>query len=141
MAKLRELFRFEPDRQKKRVILLVVLVLAWWVWRQRRKFHLRRMSRPLSHEAAERYQRLLNLLRKKGFRKKPGETPDEFSRMVNREQRGLIKEFTELYQRARFSSLTDFSDGFRKMDEIMVQLVKSRIKGFRPWLWGTGPVR
>lgn len=141
MAKLRQWLRFDPDRQKRRVILLVVLVLAWWVWRQRRKFLLRRMTHPLSHEAAERYQRLLNLLRKRGLRKKPGETPDEFSRMVNREQRGLIKEFTELYQRARFSSLTDFSDGFRKMDEIMVQLVKSRINSLRPWLWGTGPVR
>ncbi len=122
IARLRQRFKFDPERQKRYVILLVILVLAWWIWRQRRKFALRGMTRPLPHDAAERYQRLLKLLRKKGFRKKPGETPDEFSQAVEREAGGLITEFTRLYQRARFSALTDFSDGLRRMDEIVVQL-------------------
>jgi len=122
IAKLRQWFKVDSERQKKNVILLVILVSAWWIWRQRRKFVLRGMTRPLSHEAAERYQRLLNLLRKRGFRKKPGETPDEFGQAVEREERGLIREFTALYQQARFSGLTDFPQGFRRMDEIFVHL-------------------
>jgi len=92
----------------------------------RKKLTLNLSTSYLSHEASERYRRLLNLLRRKGFRKKPGDTPDDFRQTVEREESGLITEFTSLYQEARFSGVRDFTAGLQRMDEIFLQLKKWR---------------
>ena len=127
---LRDYFQFDADKQKKRLILLFILLLGWLVWRNRNWITRGAGSSSLSHEAAERYRRLLSVLRKKGLRKKPGETPDEFSRAVGREAGRLIGEFTRLYQHARFSGMTDFAAGLQRMDDITAQLSKRKASSF-----------
>ena len=126
MAKIRRWFSLDAAKQKRHGILLVVLVLAWWVWRQRKKFFFTGMTAPLAHEAAERYRRVLGLLKKRGFRKRPGQTPDEFSQTVGRPAGALLQEFTRLYQQARFSEVADFAAGLQRMDEILVRLAKRK---------------
>jgi len=124
MAQLRRWLTVKSGWRKVAGFLIVSLVLGWWIWRQRKKFTLKLTATHLSHEASERYRRLLSLLRRKGCRKKPADTPDEFRRTVEREKSGLITEFTALYQQARFSGLRDFTDGLQRMDQIFLQLRK-----------------
>ncbi len=118
---LREWLVFKPGWWMAMGVLLPGLVLGW-IWLKRKIIAKGISAKPLSHQATERYRRLLILLRKKGFRKKPAETPDEFSQAVERNGSRLIKEFTSLYQQARFSERTDISDGLQKMDRILIQL-------------------
>jgi len=124
MDQLRRWLTVKSGWKKLGGFFLASLVLGWWIWWMRKKFTLNLTTSHLSHEASERYRRLLNFLRKKGFRKKPGDTPDEFRQTVEREESGLITEFTSLYQEARFSELRDFTNGLQRMDEIFLQLRK-----------------
>jgi len=124
MDQLRRWLTVKSGWKKLGGFLLVSLVLGWSIWWIRKKFTLNLTTSHLSHEASERYRRLLNLLRRKGFRKKLGDTPDEFRQTVERKESGLITEFTSLYQEARFSGLRDFTDGLQRMDEIFLQLRK-----------------
>ncbi len=126
MDQLRRWLTVKKGWKKLGGFFLISLVLAWWIWWIRKKFTLTFTTRHLSHEASERYRHLLNLLRRKGFRKKPGDTPDEFRRSVEYKERGLITEFTSLYQEARFSGLKDFTAGLQRMDEIFLQLRKRK---------------
>lgn len=82
------------------------------------------------HEATKRYRRLLTLCAKRGLKKRPAETPDEFSRRVGAQGNGLVEEFTWLYQQARFSGPDDFSGGLKKMDGILTALAKAE----RNWI-------
>ena len=101
--------------------LLGILVIGWsWLSRQKRAREA--YVEALSHQATQRYRHFLALLRKRGLRKRPGETPDEFSQVAGREGNGLVKEFTSLYQQARFSSCSNFADGLKRMDQILMQL-------------------
>ncbi|MEE9548858.1 MAG: DUF3488 and transglutaminase-like domain-containing protein [Candidatus Binatia bacterium] len=118
---LREWLVFKPGWWMAMGGLLPALVLGW-IWLKRKQIAKGISAKPLSHQATERYRRLLIFFGKKGFRKKPAETPDEFSQAVERNGSRLIKEFTSLYQHARFSERTDFSGGLEKMDRILIQL-------------------
>jgi transglutaminase-like putative cysteine protease len=100
--------------------LLIVARVRSWIRQKRFKGRAREVTLP--HEATERYRRFLALARKKGLRKKPGETADEFSRVAGPLGNGLIDEFTALYQQARFSTLNDFADGLTRMDQILTEL-------------------
>jgi hypothetical protein len=123
ISKLQRWLVVKPDWWKALGFLPPAFFLGWMWWR-RKKIARRATTRPLSHQATDRYRRLLILFRKKGFRKKPGETPDEFSRVVERNGSRLVKEFTSLYQHARFSKRSNFGDGLQKMDRILSQLQK-----------------
>ena len=102
-------------------LLLGCLALGWH-WLKKIKSGKKAYARNLTFQATERYQRLLALLRKKNLIKKAGETADEFSQRAEGGGIGLVKEFTGLYQQARFSGRRDFSDGLNKMDQILLQL-------------------
>lgn len=123
ISKLRRWLVGKPDWRMALGFLPLAFFLGWMWWR-RKKIVGRATTKPHSHQATERYRRLLILLGKKGFRKKPGETPDEFSRAVERNGSRLVKDFTSLYQHARFSKRSDFGDGLQKMDRILIQLQK-----------------
>lgn len=102
------------------VVLVSLAIGRSWLRRKVLKGKAREVTLP--HQATERYRRFLALARKRGLRKKPGETPDEFSRVAQVMGNGLIDEFTALYQQARFSRLNDFAAGLRRMDEIFTEL-------------------
>ena len=74
------------------------------------------------HEATHRYLRLLELLKKVGFVKKQGATPEEFRREVEMGVEGPVTEFTSLYQRARFSGNGTADGCLQRMDEILRDL-------------------
>lgn len=88
--------------------------------RDRKEVH----ARGIIYQATERYRRLLALLKKRKLIKKAGETADEFSRRAEAAGAKLVSEFTSLYQQARFSGRRDFTDGLKKMDQILIQLRK-----------------
>ncbi|MFQ5851729.1 MAG: transglutaminaseTgpA domain-containing protein [Candidatus Binatia bacterium] len=130
MKKLRRWFFTKSGWWTTLGFLLFALVLGG-IWVKRKRMAKSAYAKALSHEATERYRRLLSLLRKRGFQKKPGQTPDEFSQAVERNGSKLIWEFTSLYQQARFSGQTDFSDGLQKMDQILTQLGGWKHPGLR----------
>ncbi|MFQ5902776.1 MAG: DUF4129 domain-containing protein [Candidatus Binatia bacterium] len=103
--------------------LLGILAIGWNRLRGK-KIGRKAYSPGASQQATERYRRFLALLGKRGFRKKPAETPDEFSQRTKIEGNGLVKEFTALYQQARFSGLMDSIEGLKKLDQILIQLGK-----------------
>ena len=103
--------------------LLGTLVIGW-NWLRGKKIGKKAYLEGASQQATERYQRFLALLGKRGFTKKPAETPDEFSQKAKIEGNGLVKEFTSLYQQARFSGRRDFIEGLKKLDLILIQLEK-----------------
>lgn len=106
-------------------LALVLLSLAVGLLWLRRNGSKGKVCEPaLPHQATERYRRFLALARKRGLRKKPGETPDEFSRLAGVMGNGLIDEFTALYQEARFSRLNDITHGLRRMDQILSGLAQ-----------------
>lgn len=99
----------------KFLLLLVLLgsvaggVLTGSDWRPRElKFiwslNFRHSERPLSvEEATFSYGRFLNVLRGKGYRKLPSETPEEFARRIGPPLlRDAAQEFTRLYNAARY---------------------------------------
>jgi hypothetical protein len=102
-------------------LLLGSLSIGWnWLRKTKRKGG--NHTRSLAYQATERYHRFLAILKKKKLIKKPGETADEFSQRAEPNRPGLVKEFTALYQRARFSERRDFAEGLKKMDRILMQL-------------------
>jgi hypothetical protein len=57
----------------------------------------------VGREATLSYRRFLKLLARKGFHKRPGETPLEFSTSLSTQPLGpVVAEFTGLYQEARY---------------------------------------
>lgn len=102
-------------------VLLGCLIVGW-NWLRKIRKNRDAPAQSLSYQATERYRRLLALLRKKKLIKKAGETADEFSKRAEPEETGLIREFTSLYQQARFSVRRDFTEMLRRMDQILIQL-------------------
>jgi transglutaminase-like putative cysteine protease len=85
----------------------IVLAAGGWSVEQMRFFwacNLLRADRPVTlHEATFSYHRFLKILRKKGFRKLPSETPQEFAHKIGPPLlRDLAGEFTKLYNAARY---------------------------------------
>jgi len=77
------------------------------------------------HQATERYRGFLTLLEKKGLlRKRPAETPDEFSQRAKATGIRCAEEMTALYQSARFSGRQSSAE-LNRMDEILIQLKRS----------------
>lgn len=118
-----ELRRWLPTSSGRRAGLLALLVClaVGWNWLKRRGRGEAPAQR-LTYQAAERYRRLLALLKKRKLIKGAGETADEFSQRAEPGRVGLVKEFTALYQQARFSARRDFTEGLKKMDQILMQL-------------------
>ncbi len=68
-------------------------------WQLRR----RRSAGLVGREATLSYRRFLKLLARKGFHKRPGQTPLEFSASLSTQPLGpVVAEFTRLYQEARY---------------------------------------
>jgi len=107
----------------KVALLLGILFLSWQCLKRIRGRNKAR-ERGLSHLATERYRRLLALLGKKGLKKRPGETPDEFAQRAEPAKIGLLEEFTSIYQEARFSLHGDLSDRIRRLDRILLEFKK-----------------
>lgn len=104
-------------------IVLGCLAIGWnWLRKIKRRGGIR--AQGLTYQATERYRRLLALLRKRRLIKEAGETADEFSRRAESIGISLVKEFTSLYQQARFSGHGELTDGLKKMDQILMQLRK-----------------
>jgi hypothetical protein len=100
--------------------LLVSLGAAGFFLRRKR-----RTAAPLRHEvhreATRRYRRFLDLAKKRGIRKSPGQTPDEFCTAARKLGQKSVADLTALYQRARFSRTADDAD-LREMDRILTDL-------------------
>ncbi|MEK7783637.1 MAG: DUF4129 domain-containing protein, partial [Candidatus Binatota bacterium] len=104
-------------------IVLGCLAIGWnWLRKIKGRGEIR--AQGLTYQATERYRRLLALLRKRRLIKEAGETADEFSRRAESVGISLVKEFTSLYQQARFSGHGELTDGLKKMDQILMQLRK-----------------
>ena len=102
--------------------LLACLVVVWkWSQGRARK---RVYFQGLTYQATERYHRLLAVLKKRQLIKKSGETADEFRDRAEAGGLGLVREFTSLYQKGRFSGERDFTRELRRMDQILMQLGK-----------------
>lgn len=103
-------------------LVLGTLLLAWKRLSNRKRGKTDRFSP--SHQAAELYRRFLAFLRKRGLKKRTGETPDEFSLRAGREGYKTAQELTVLYQQIRFSGRSDFSSDLKRMVEILSELRK-----------------
>jgi transglutaminase-like putative cysteine protease len=106
-------------------IAMAVLALGW-IGLKNLRGRKNAPARNALHAATKRYHRLLALCAKRGLKKRPAETPDEFSQRVGTQGNGLVEEFTSLYQEARFSGPHDFSGRLKKMDDILADLRKNR---------------
>ncbi len=67
---LREWLVFKPGWWMAMGVLLPALVLGW-IWLKRKKIAKGISNKPLSHQATERYRRLLILLEKRDLEKSP----------------------------------------------------------------------
>jgi len=89
-------------------------------------------DRPLSlQEATLSYQRFLNILGKKGYRKLPSETPREFAqKLVRSPLADHAREFTRLYNAVRYGrerlSLALLRERLREISSIAASEVKTR---------------
>lgn len=104
--------------------LLLGTLVVGWNWLRGKESARKAYTEGVSQQASERYRRLLALLKRKGFRKEPGETPDEFCQRAKIVAGYVVEEITSLYQQARFSGRKDFTDALRKMDQLLLQLGK-----------------
>lgn len=75
---------------------------AWRAWRGRMR--VRRIVRGggSPSDASILYQRMLEILARRGYQKPPWFTPVEFVRHLPREQKGSVSAFTEVYNSIRF---------------------------------------
>lgn len=105
-------------------VLILALPLVWIGLRKLRSGR-KASAHNAPHQATERYRRFLKLCARRGLEKRAGETADEFGGRLGREVRGLVADFTSLYQQGRFSDPSDFSAGLRRMDDILLRLVKA----------------
>lgn len=93
---------------------LVLLAATWAVWRAwpglRATLASRRVARGHGtvQDCTLLYTRALRLLARRGFLRQPWQTPDEFARIIEpQERRRVFAEFTSLYTRARFGADLD----------------------------------
>jgi transglutaminase-like putative cysteine protease len=107
--------RLRAARLEWRYSLLLFPLLAAGVWIA---LWCARSGAPGGGPAAERYRRFLTLLRKRGWRKLPGETPDELYARIKNDAGPLAGEFIALYQRARFSGASTSGD-LERLDRLL----------------------
>ncbi len=70
------------------------------------------------------YSRLLKLLARRGYSKKPGQTPQEFAKSIpSGTLRAPVARFTERYERARFG---DSSEDAAKLPELYAEVEETR---------------
>ncbi|MGH7857053.1 MAG: transglutaminase TgpA family protein, partial [Candidatus Binatia bacterium] len=92
---------------------LSIAVLVSWLWHRRRK----RREAQRAVWATTRYLALLRVLERRGLKKRPADTADEFYHRIGPEldaDRELVERLTALYQDARFSG----DDGPEKRSQI-----------------------
>ncbi|MBI2357910.1 MAG: DUF3488 domain-containing protein [Deltaproteobacteria bacterium] len=128
LGDLRTRFTANPRGWAELGALILALPLIWIGLRKLRRGR-KALSRITPHQATERYRRFLRLCARRGFKKATGETADEFGRRISRDRGALVSEFTSLYQQVRFSSPNDFSADLKQMDELLIDLRKTK-----PWL-------
>lgn len=103
-------------------VFLAGLMIAWkWL---RRKVKRRIYVQSITHQATRRYRRFLAILKRRHLFKRGGETADEFSDRMEAAGSALVKEFTLLYQKSRFSGYGDFTEELNRMDQILTHLGK-----------------
>ena len=87
-------------------LLIVLLALSPLIWRVLRRNSLARNPRRAPQQAASIwYGRMTRTLARRGMRKLPSQTPEEFARDLDDEVlRGPVRAFTEHYERARFGA-------------------------------------
>lgn len=103
--------------------LLVLFIAAVCLsYHLRRKRSDARFMPSARSRATQRYGRFLTLAKKRGLKKKPGETPDEFIRTASKLGEDLVGEFTELYQKARFCGPNPSEAELQRMDHILTEL-------------------
>ena len=85
-------------------LLIVLLALSPLLWRSLRRSSLARNPQRAPRQAASIwYARMTRTLARRGLRKLPSQTPEEFAREIDDELlRGPVQAFTEHYERARF---------------------------------------
>lgn len=123
LAELGKRMSLKTDGWLKILLFLLVLFLGWQLLQAVRRRNQADRKDP-AHLATERYRRLLAFLARKGLTKKAGETPDEFSRRAELAGKKPLREFTSLYQEARFSRRNDLAGELKKMDRILLELKK-----------------
>ena len=72
-------------------------------WNLRRRA---RMGKVRPRDATLLYQRLLRVFARRGIRRAPAQTPNEFAESVPEPARPLVRDFTRLYLETRFGRLT-----------------------------------
>ena len=100
------------------VRILVVVGLALWAWllgppllrlaRMRRRVRRARLGQASPADATLLYQRMLHLLKRRGYQKPAWFTPYEFAATLPRTEFGaIVVEFTETYNALRFGGRTE----------------------------------
>jgi hypothetical protein len=87
--------------------LLVTVTFGPRLWRDwKRRAHLRKIIRSggSASDASLLYQRMLEVLARRGFQKPAWFTPAEFARHYSGEERGQVAAFTEVYNSIRFGA-------------------------------------
>ena len=87
-------------------LLILLLALSPLIWRTLRRNSLARNPRRAPQQAASIwYGRMTRALARRGLRKLPSQTAEEFAREIDDELlRGPVQAFTEHYERARFGA-------------------------------------
>jgi hypothetical protein len=89
-------------------LVLLIALLAWfgphWFRRWRHKAHLMEIIRSggTRSDASELYERMLEVLARRGFQKPPWFTPGEFVSNLPAEEHARVAEFTAVYNAVRF---------------------------------------
>lgn len=103
------------------MLLLITLPLAPRIWRTLKlKKVLRDPKRAPRTAASYWYGRMLRLLERRGFRKSPAQTPEEFASAIGdpRIQKDVVV-FTEHYERARFA---DSVEDAQRLPELLEEM-------------------
>ena len=104
-------------------LLFVVLIRPLWLaWRRRRLMH--DPGRAPSTAAGLWYARMTRTLARRGWRKKPTQSPQEFVREIDDPQvRRNVESFTDAYERARFGGSAEEAE---KLPEKFRELVETK---------------
>ena len=90
------------------VAAVILLPLAWRGWRDRMRVARVRRGNASASDATLLYNRMLQLLRRKGIEKPAWLTPQEFAQVVPDPQASaLLREFTTVYNDLRFGNRQD----------------------------------